>query len=258
MSYIQQDLAPQARGDSWNIQFSFQDINSNPIDITGNQYWITLKSETSLSDSNAELQIGPVGSGSPDGSQGLLTIIIPAASTNTLEPKTYNYDLQEVTASGNVSTLLLGKIRVKADITRSATYSSSGSLVISSSIAGRAIYSGETSNTSTATLYVNGVNGANLSIQSQGILAFDALVTGRDNTTGNCCAFKLHGALKKDSSVTQLIGSVGKIILGKDDPTFNATIIADDGSDSLILQVTPASTNATRWAAEIKYTEVSF
>lgn len=257
MSYLQQDLAPQARGDSWNIKFSFQDVSGNPIDLTGNEYWITLKSEVTLTDNEAELQIGPVAAGSPDASQGLLTIVIPALSTKDLEPKTYNYDLQEVSSSGNVSTLLIGKIRVKADVTRTATYSGSGSEIVSST-AGRAIYSGETSTTSVTDLYVNGVNGANLVIQSEGILAFDALVTGRDNTTGDCCAFKLHGALKKDSSTTEIIGSVGKIILGKDNASFDANIVADDASDSLILQVTPATANTTRWASEIQYTEVSF
>jgi len=256
VSYLQQDLAPQARGDSWDIKFSFQDVSGSPIDLTGNEYWITLKSEVTLLDTEAELQIGPVVAGSPDASQGLLSIVIPALSTKDLEPKTYNYDLQEISSSGNVSTLLIGKIRVKADITRTATYSGAGPVV--SSTAGRAIYSGETSTTSVTDLYVNGVNGANLLIQSEGILAFDALITGRDNTTGDCCAFKLHGALKKDSTTTEIIGSVGKIILGKDNASFDANIIANDISDSLILQVTPATANTTRWASEIQYTEVSF
>ena len=41
MSYIQQDLAPQARGDTWNLQFLMQDTNGDTIDITPNQYWFT-------------------------------------------------------------------------------------------------------------------------------------------------------------------------------------------------------------------------
>ena len=52
MSFIQQDLYPQARGDTWNFQFLMQDINGVAIDITGNQYWFTLKSDVALEDAD--------------------------------------------------------------------------------------------------------------------------------------------------------------------------------------------------------------
>ena len=85
-----------------------------------------------------------------------------------------------------------------------------------------------------------------------------ALVAGRDNTTGNACAFQLFGALKKDTTTTEIIGSVGKVILGEDDAAFDANITADDTNDSLKLEVTAASTNTTKWTAEVQYTQVSF
>ena len=34
MSYIQQDLTPQARGDTWNLEFLMQDSTGAIIDIT--------------------------------------------------------------------------------------------------------------------------------------------------------------------------------------------------------------------------------
>ena len=256
MSYIQQDLTPQARGDTWNFQFLMQDTNGAAIDITGNQYWFTLKSDVALTDAQAEVQVGPIVASVPDSTSGKLSIVIPGVSTNSLEPKTYNYDVQEVTSLGIVSTLLIGKIRVKADVTRTADYS--GSAVITTSQAGRALYSAETTTTSTTEIYLDGLGGAALPIESEGILAFDALVAGRDNTTGSACAFQLFGALKKDTTTTELIGSVGKVILGEDDAAFDANITADDTNDSLKLEVTAASTNTTKWTAEIQYTQVSF
>ena len=178
MSYIQQDLTPQARGDTWNLRFIIQDVSSTPIDITGNQYWITLKSSVDLLDEQAELQIGPIVAAVPDSTSGILSIVIPGGATNALEPKTYNYDVQEVTSTGTVSTLLIGKIRVKADITRTAIYN--GNVNITNSIAGRALYRGDTTTTSPTEIYLDGVGGATLPIESEGVLAFDALIIGRD------------------------------------------------------------------------------
>lgn len=256
MSFIQQDLTPQARGDTWNLRFVIQDVSSTPIDITGNQYWFTLKSDVDLLDEQAELQIGPISPAAQEASQGIVLITIPGGNTNNLTPRTYNYDVQEVSSSGSVSTLLIGKIRVKADVTRTATYN--GNVSVTNSIAGRAIYRGETVSTDSTEIYLDGVGGAVLSLQSEGVFAFDALIVGRDNTTGDSCAFELNGALKKDTTTTQIIGSVGKVILGEDAVGFDANITANDANDSLKLEVIAATTNNTKWAAEVQYTEVNF
>ena len=64
--------------------------------------------------------------------------------------------------------------------------------------------------------------------------------------------------MKKDTSVTQIIGTVGKTILGEDVPGFDVNITANDGNDSLKIEVTAAASNITRWAAEVQYTEVYF
>jgi len=256
MSFIQQDLTSQARGDTWNLQFLMQDSNGNSLDVTGNQYWFTLKSNINFSDQEAELQVGPLSVPAGEASQGIVNISINGGLTTLLTPATYNYDLQEVKNDGTVSTLLIGKIKVRADITRTADYS--GSVIISDSIAGRALYTGETSSTSSTEIFLGGVSNSRLSIIDEGILAFDALIAGRDNTTGDSCAFQLYGAIKKDTSTTQIIGSIGKTILGEDASGFDASISADDTNDTLKLEVTAASANITKWTAEVQYTQVSF
>ena len=256
MSFIQQDLDPQARGDTWNFQFLMQDINGAAIDITGNQYWFTLKSDLALTDAQAEAQVGPITPPSAQATQGILNVVVSGLLTSPLTAATYNYDLQEVESTGSVHTLLIGKIRVKADVTITADYS--GSVVTNTSSTGRALYNGETTTTDPSEIFIGGQVNTKLSIEDEGILTFDALVAGRDNTTGSACAFQLFGALKKDTVTTELIGSVGKVILGKDDPTFDANITADDTNDTLKLEVTAASTNTTKWTAEVQYTQVSF
>lgn len=256
MSYIQQDLTPQARGDTWNLEFLMQDSTGAIIDITGNQYWFTLKSSVDLTDPGAELQYGPIAVSGVNAPLGKVVMSIPSGMTDSLVPATYNYDLQEVSSTGVISTLLIGKLRVKADVTRTANYA--GSVIVNTSTAGRALYTGETTSVSSTEIFLGGVLNSRLSILDEGILAFDALVAGRDNTTGEACAFQLYGAIKKDTITTQIIGSVGKNILGKDSPGFDASISADDTNDILKLEVTAESTNTTKWTAEVQYTQVSF
>ena len=41
--------------------------------------------------------------------------------TEALSPGTYNYDLQEVDSSSNITTLLIGKVKVVRDITRTTS-----------------------------------------------------------------------------------------------------------------------------------------
>jgi len=119
VSYIAQDLSPQARGDTWFLKFIIQGPSGESLDLTGKEYWVTLKSDINLSDQDAELIYGPVTPQSPEAEQGILNITIPSNYTNDLEAKNYNYDLQEVSPGNIVSTLLIGKIKVRADVTRS-------------------------------------------------------------------------------------------------------------------------------------------
>ena len=257
MSYTQLDLPSQVRGDTWVFNFVIQDTAGTPIDITSREYTITLKSDISVLDENAEIQIGPTVPSSSNALLGKVTIVVPGGSTNALVPRTYNYDIQEVETDGTVSTLLIGKIKVRADVTRTAVYNG-GSTSVIQSVAGRGIYRSITETISPTEIYLDGISGSRLALQSEGVLAFDALVIGRDNTTGNACAFQLNGGMKKGTSVTQIIGTVGKTILGEDVPGFDVNITANDGNDSLKIEVTAATANITRWAAEVQYTEVYF
>ena len=257
MSYTQLDLPSQVRGDTWVFNFVIQDTAGTPIDITSREYTITLKSDISVLDENAEIQIGPTVPSASNAALGKVSIIVPGGSTNALVPRTYNYDIQEVETDGTVSTLLIGKIKVRADVTRTAVYNG-GSTSVIQSVAGRGIYRSITETISPTEIYLDGISGSRLALQSEGVLAFDALVIGRDNTTGNACAFQLNGGMKKDTSVTQVIGTVGKTILGEDVPGFDVNITANDGNDSLKIEVTAATANITRWAAEVQYTEVYF
>jgi hypothetical protein len=257
MSIKRANLPDQARGDTWSFQFLMEEGNNTPIDITGNQYWMTLKSDINLLDNQAELQFGPFEAVGVDATNGILNLVIASVFTE-IEPGSYYYDLQEVDSSENVSTLLLGKLRVKQDVTLTATYSGTGTVTLVGSNPGIAIYSGDTTSTGSQELFLSGVPNSRLSISNEGILSFDALICGKDSITEESCAFQIRGAIENQSGTTAIIGGVGKIILGKENATFDADIVADDVNDSLQVNVTPASANSTRWAVKIDYTEVVF
>lgn len=125
--YIEKNLDNQVRGDTWELTFNIQTSTGAPENITGNEYWLTLKSLIDDTDANAALQIGPVTAGSPNAALGILSVVVYPEDTIVLEAKTYFYDLQEVSAANEVTTLLIGKVKVVKDVTITAPYSGGAS-----------------------------------------------------------------------------------------------------------------------------------
>lgn len=120
MSYTQRDLSPLVRGDDWTLKLVLTS-NSSVLDITGYTFWFTLKENIDDADPGAlQVTATPDISTSPtEASQGIIFIKASKTLTNSLTPKTYNYDVQQIDGDGNVQTLLIGKVKVVKDITRS-------------------------------------------------------------------------------------------------------------------------------------------
>ena len=122
MSYTQRDLSPLVRGDDWSIKLTLTSGGS-ALDITGYTFWFTLKDNIDEVDpGDLQVSITPDITGSPSlASQGIVFITATSTQTNSITPKTYNYDVQQVDGSGNVQTLLIGKVKVVKDVTRSTS-----------------------------------------------------------------------------------------------------------------------------------------
>jgi len=120
MSYTQRDLSPLVRGDDWTLKLVLTS-NSSVLNITGYTFWFTLKESVDDADPGAlQVTATPDVSTSPtEASQGIIYIKASKSLTNSLAAKTYNYDVQQVDSSGNIQTLLIGKVKVVKDITRS-------------------------------------------------------------------------------------------------------------------------------------------
>jgi hypothetical protein len=54
-----------------------------------------------------------------DSARGLLELFLPAGKTSTLEVADYSWDLQGTDDTGDVRTLVNGRLRVHADVSRS-------------------------------------------------------------------------------------------------------------------------------------------
>lgn len=252
MAFTVYNFPNQVRGDSWTFEITIQDQNNQAVDISGNEYWLTLKSNIDQTDNDAALQIGPIVGGA-----GGVVIISATPLETEITPQTYNYDLQEVTSAGKVNTLLLGKVKVVKDVTRTADYTGADE-VITTSKSGTAVYSGETETTSQTEIFFRTTTDGTLGITENASLAFDALISGKDTVTNESCAFQINGVAERDGNTSRIIGSTGKFVLGTENAVFDADIEVDDTDDTLRVLVTAASTNRTVWSAKVDYTEVYY
>jgi hypothetical protein len=117
MAYTQKDLSPLVRGDDWSFKLTITS-NGSPVNITGYTYWFTLKDNIDESDpGDVQVTANPSATGTP--AQGIVYINVNKSLTNSLVAKTYNYDIQQLDAAGKIQTLLLGKVKVVKDVTRS-------------------------------------------------------------------------------------------------------------------------------------------
>ena len=122
MSFTARDLDPLDRGDDWTIKLVLKS-GSSPLDITGYSYKFTLKANIDDADPGAlQLSATPSVLDSPtEASQGILYITATDTQTDPLEARTYNYDVQQKDSTGKIQTLLIGKVKVVKDVTRSTS-----------------------------------------------------------------------------------------------------------------------------------------
>ena len=100
------------RGDTTTLSITITSNGTSPIDITGRTYKAQVRSNTE--DVSAEVAFSctlttPL--------SGIITCVLSATQTATLEPGNHTWDLEE-DASGVISTILSGTFTVLADVTR--------------------------------------------------------------------------------------------------------------------------------------------
>lgn len=99
------------RGDTTTLVITITD-SLGPVNITGRTYTSQVRGNTE--DPTAEVTFTCT---LTTPASGILTCVLTATQTATLEPGNHVWDLQE-NASGTISTVLAGAFTVLADVTR--------------------------------------------------------------------------------------------------------------------------------------------
>lgn len=113
-----------------------------------------------------------------------------------------------------------------------------------------------TSNNTPTELFLDGAT-SRLTLATNRVLTFDILVVGVNTTNGNSGGYRLSGVIKNITGTTSFVGTPNQIILGEDTASWDATVIADNTNDALVIQVTGAAGATIRWVATVRTVEVA-
>jgi len=111
-------IEPLIRGDTRKIEITITDEFGVPVNIQGHLIFFTLKTDKTLADSLATLQVSYTVATDAAGLAGKTVIVLPATDTASVPPGKYFYDIQWVTtgATPEVTTIALGIVSVEYDI----------------------------------------------------------------------------------------------------------------------------------------------
>lgn len=106
------------RGDTKTFTLTFKDSDGNAKDISGATIFFTAKQEVSDSDEDAVIHVTQ--STHTDAAGGKSSLTLSPTDTD-ITPARYHYDFQLVESDDSVTTLVVDKLNILADITRSTT-----------------------------------------------------------------------------------------------------------------------------------------
>ena len=112
------------RGDTKRYQFTVTDIQGNPVDISDNYLYFTMKINEDDADVDAVVAIKTVLPNDAETLVGIGRIEVPSTDTDPLSPgEVYFYDFQYVVPGvpPYVQTLQAGKVKVLQDATLANT-----------------------------------------------------------------------------------------------------------------------------------------
>ena len=113
-SFIQGDTP------TWGVTVYKTTAKDEVQDTTGWKVWVTLKSDLSLSDEEAELQVSSV-TNPTNGALGLLAVKPSIEESNAVDAGRYFYDFQVLTTDGVIQTIESGSVTVKPATTLSSS-----------------------------------------------------------------------------------------------------------------------------------------
>ena len=106
-------------------------------------------------------------------------------------------------------------------------------------------------------LFLDGDNATQrMVVPTNSTWSFDVLVTGR-GSGGTSAGYQIRGVIKNSGGTTALVGTVIQTLLAEENTAWDATVVADDANDALVVKVTGAAGAAILWAASVRTVEVT-
>jgi hypothetical protein len=96
-----------------------------------------------------------------------------------------------------------------------------------------------------------------LTVADDRVVTFDILVVARDEF-GNPAGYSVQGVIENWVGNTAFVGIPMVTTLGEFIPAWDVTVVADDANDALVIEVTGAAAETTRWVATVRTAEVSW
>jgi hypothetical protein len=96
---------------------------------------------------------------------------------------------------------------------------------------------------------------ARMAMPANSTWGFDILVTGRASG-GNSAVYQFRGMVKNNAGTITLTST--KTLLAEDVASWDATVVADDTYDALVVRVAGAAATNIRWVASVRTVEVTY
>lgn len=108
-------------------------------------------------------------------------------------------------------------------------------------------------------IFCGGQANERFTIRPSSVLAFDMIITARDNVDNEVARYSVHdGLIKRDGANNTAMVLCTVTVDHEDDATWDCTVTADDVNEALIITVTGDGTNITQWVAVMNGVETHF
>lgn len=165
------------------------------------------------------------------------------------------------TASGNYSTVIGGKRAIASNYGQMAQ---SSSRFASNGDAQTSVYVAHqtTTDATPSELFLDDENlSARIAVAASSALRFHALVIGMTQNGANVGSYEISGCITRDNANnTAIVGNVNQTDFDETAgaAAWDATAVADNTNEALVIQVTGAAATTIRWVARVETSEVVF
>lgn len=116
---------------------------------------------------------------------------------------------------------------------------------------------GTTTNNTQTEIFLDGSSGR-MTIPSDTTWAFDVLIAARRSDADNeSAAYQISGCIDNNAGTTALVGTNSGLTTNEDNVLWDASVLADDTNDALVIKVTGETSKTVKWVAHVRAVQVT-